>query len=83
MRATGRSPFSTGVSKRKRQALYRSKVAKHFDAIRIVSEGDSWFQYPWLLDDVIDHLMAEDDIAILSLGGAGHRLVGSFRADRV
>ncbi len=62
------------ISKYKRQAVYRTKVAKHFDAIRIVSEGDSWFQYPWLLDDVIDHLMAKADLAIFSLGGAGHLL---------
>ncbi|WAP70902.1 hypothetical protein [Jiella pelagia] len=35
----------------------------------IVSEGDSWFQFPILIDDVIDHL--KDDYAILSLGAAG------------
>ena len=62
------------LSKRKRQRIYRRKVASQFDAIRIVSEGDSWFQYPLLLDDVVDHLMAERDFAVLSLGGAGHRL---------
>lgn len=35
----------------------------------IVSEGDSWFQFPILIKDVIDHL--NDDYAILSLGAAG------------
>ena len=35
----------------------------------IVSEGDSWFQFPILIDDVIDHL--NGDYAILSLGAAG------------
>jgi len=35
----------------------------------IVSEGDSWFQFPLLIDEVIDHL--NDDYAILSLGAAG------------
>jgi len=35
----------------------------------VVSKGDSWFQYPFLLKDVIDQLF--DDYAIYSLGGAG------------
>lgn len=35
----------------------------------IVSEGDSWFQFPILVREVIDHL--NDDYAILSLGAAG------------
>jgi Caspase domain len=38
----------------------------------IVSEGDSWFQYPFVLSDVIDHLSR--DFAILSLGAAGDTL---------
>lgn len=35
----------------------------------IVSEGDSWFQFPILVNEVIDHLNGEH--AILSLGAAG------------
>lgn len=35
----------------------------------LVSEGDSWFQFPLLLDDVIDHL--GKDYLIWSLGAAG------------
>lgn len=35
----------------------------------VVSEGDSWFQFPVLIDDVIDHL--NPHYAILSLGAAG------------
>jgi len=38
----------------------------------IVSEGDSWFQYPFVLKDVIDHLA--QDFAVLSLGAAGDTL---------
>jgi SAM-dependent methyltransferase len=38
----------------------------------IVSEGDSWFQYPLLLKDTIDHVM--DRHAVLSLGAAGDLL---------
>ncbi len=39
----------------------------------IVSEGDSWFQYPILLTDIVDHLST--DYTVYSLGGAGHRLL--------
>ena len=35
----------------------------------LVSEGDSWFQFPFLIDDVIDHLGS--DYLIWSLGAAG------------
>jgi hypothetical protein len=35
----------------------------------LVSEGDSWFQFPFLIDDVIDHL--SDDFLIWSLDAAG------------
>ncbi|MGF1614951.1 MAG: trypsin-like peptidase domain-containing protein [Gammaproteobacteria bacterium] len=42
--------------------------------IRIVAEGDSWFQYPFLLRDIIDHLMAEDDLAVLCFSEAGDLL---------
>ncbi len=38
----------------------------------IVSEGDSWFQFPLLIDDVIDHL--EDDFDVWSRGAAGDTL---------
>ena len=70
-------------SKRKRRRIYRRKVAAQFDAIRIVSEGDSWFQYPLLLDDVVDHLMKEEDFAVFSLGGAGHRLADMLAEDEI
>lgn len=58
------------ISKRTRQAAYREKKDE-VNVIRIISEGDSWFQYPFILHDVIDHLMAEPDLAVLSFGEAG------------
>ena len=38
----------------------------------LVSEGDSWFQFPVLIKDVIDHL--EDDFLIWSIGAGGDTL---------
>lgn len=35
----------------------------------LVSEGDSWFQFPVIIRDIVDHL--SDEYAILSLGAAG------------
>jgi V8-like Glu-specific endopeptidase/endonuclease/exonuclease/phosphatase family metal-dependent hydrolase len=68
-------------SKRKRQKRYRKKIKGGFSGIRMVSEGDSWFQYPVLLDDVIDQLF--DDYAIFSLGGAGHLLKDIIDEDEI
>ena len=58
------------ICKRSRQKKYRKKINKKAK-IKIISEGDSWFQYPFILQDIIDHLMAEPDFAILSFGEAG------------
>lgn len=52
----------------RQQAYYR---LDRQDRIRIISEGDSWFQYPFLLQDIIDHLMDFSDFAVLSFGEAG------------
>ncbi len=58
-------------SRRRRQKKYKKKVNDNFSGIKIVSEGDSWFQYPIFLKDIIDHLNQQDDYAIWSLGFGG------------
>jgi subtilisin family serine protease/lysophospholipase L1-like esterase len=68
------------ASRIRRQHRYRRKL-KGWDGLRIVSEGDSWFQYPLLLDDVIDHLF--DRYAIYSLGAAGDRLAEMLERDEI
>ena len=50
-----------------------------FSGLRIVSEGDSWFQYPITLTDIIDNLSADPDKAILSLGAAGDTVANMAR----
>ena len=69
------------LSRWRRQRRYQQRIKDHPDAIRIVSEGDSWFQYPWLLDDVIDHLFPH--YAIYSLGAAGDLLSQMIDQDEV
>jgi lysophospholipase L1-like esterase len=61
------SPLN-GLARRRRQERYRRKIASG-SPLRIVSEGDSWFQYPFLLKDVIDHLF--DHHALFCLSAAG------------
>ena len=55
-----------------RQNKYKEKIGRDFRGVKIVSEGDSWFQFPFLLKDVIDWL--SDDYAIWSLDAAGDTL---------
>jgi lysophospholipase L1-like esterase len=55
-----------------RKGRFRQIISKGYDGPIIVSEGDSWFQYPILLKDTIDHLM--DSYAVYSLGAAGDLL---------
>jgi N-acetylmuramoyl-L-alanine amidase len=72
--------WANRISRAARWLAYRRKTARGFDGLRIVEEGDSWFQYPLLLDDTIDQLSRDDDKAIFSLSGAGD-LLGDM-ADR-
>lgn len=61
-------------SQSRRQERYRKKIAEGSPVIKIVSEGDSWFQFPFLLHDVIDYLMDREELAVFSLDAAGDQL---------
>ena len=58
------------ICKRTRQKLYQERLTEG-EKVKIISQGDSWFQYPFILNDVIDHLMQVENYAILSFGEAG------------
>jgi lysophospholipase L1-like esterase len=60
-----------GIARWRRQQRYRRKLPS-WTGLRVVSEGDSWFQYPFLLKDVIDWLSASH--AIYGLDAAGDLL---------
>jgi hypothetical protein len=62
---------------RRRQEIYRRKIAAGWKGLRFVSEGDSWFQYPLVLRDIIDWL--SDDYAILDFAAAGDTLANMKR----
>jgi hypothetical protein len=69
------------LARQRRQRKYREKLTNGFNGLRIVSEGDSWFQFPILLQDVIDQLFNE--YAIFSLDAAGDTLVNIVEADEI
>lgn len=73
--------WANRIGRATRWLAYRRKTARGFNGLRIVEEGDSWFQYPLLLDDIIDQLGRDDDKAIFSLSGAGD-LLGDMAARR-
>ncbi|MGQ7846030.1 D-Ala-D-Ala carboxypeptidase family metallohydrolase [Granulosicoccus sp. 3-233] len=55
-----------------RRHRYEERIRGGYTGPRIVSEGDSWFQFPVLLKDTIDHV--SDHHAVYSLGAAGDLL---------
>jgi hypothetical protein len=73
-----------GLAKWRRRKRYEALV-RDWTGTRIVSEGDSWFQYPFLLEDVIDQLDDKDryQYAIFSLGEAGDLLSDMLKEDEI
>ncbi|WP_009964991.1 hypothetical protein [Verrucomicrobium spinosum] len=62
---------ANSLSRFRRQLAYGRKIKKNPGAIRIVAEGDSWFQYPFVLEDIIDYVAAEPDMAVLCFSAGG------------
>lgn len=69
-------------AQRKRQARYKKKISGQFSGVKIVSEGDSWFQFPVLINDIIDWLMKKPNYAVYSLGFAGDWLHAMLHQDQ-
>jgi hypothetical protein len=65
----------------KRVKKYRSMISKGYTGPRIVSEGDSWFMYPVLLTEIVDHLY--DIYAVYSWDAAGDSLQQMIDQDQV
>lgn len=56
-------------SRNSRQDRFEGRLEEGQDLPIIVSEGDSWFQFPVLINETVDHLY--NDYLIYSLGAAG------------
>jgi metacaspase-1 len=59
--------------RQRRLSIFNQRIASGYKGPIIVSEGDSWFQYPIILDDTIDQLLFKG-YAIRSLDAAGDTL---------
>ncbi|NND00411.1 MAG: SGNH/GDSL hydrolase family protein, partial [Gammaproteobacteria bacterium] len=72
------------LARNRRNRKYRRRI-RNWGGVRIVAEGDSWFQYPLLLQDTIDQLINLDNFqyAIYGLSGAGDLLSNIVREDEI
>lgn len=61
--------IANGIFRWRRKRKFKSRLRSKPEMPVIVSEGDSWFQFPLLLTETIDHL--SKDYNVLSLGAAG------------
>lgn len=73
-----------GLARARRNRIYRRRI-KNWDGIKIVAEGDSWFQFPLLLKDTIDQLIDLDsfEYAIYGLSEAGDLLSNIVMEDEI
>lgn len=61
--------WANGLSRLRRQEKFQARVASGDARAVLVSEGDSWFQFPVFLEDVIDHLAGEFNIWSVDAAG--------------
>ena len=60
------------LSRKKREKLFWKKIKKGTYSKIILAEGDSWFEYPIFIKDIIDHLnKSKKDYAISSIAYGG------------
>lgn len=65
--------IANSAARMRRTLIFNQRIADGYDGPILVSEGDSWFQFPILLDDTIDHLI-DRGYAVRSLDAAGDTL---------
>ena len=69
--------LANNLSRSSRTKKYKRRIRENPDSVRMISEGDSWFQHPHpKLLDTIDQLL--NHYAILSLGAAGDTVRNMF-----
>ncbi|MBK7462650.1 MAG: hypothetical protein IPJ50_07905 [Betaproteobacteria bacterium] len=64
--------LGNGLARFRRQLRFKRRLLLGENLPVLVSEGDSWFQFPLLINEVIDHL--GDDYLIWSVDAAGDTL---------
>ena len=61
--------WANAAERAQRQKDFKKAIQSNDERPVLVSEGDSWFQYPRFVDEIIDHLSSS--YLIWSLGAAG------------
>lgn len=64
--------IGNGLARLRHRIRYFDRAQKHPERYTIVAEGDSWFQFPLLIQEVVDHLFQTYNV--WSLGAAGDTL---------
>lgn len=64
--------FLNSVYKARRRRLFDRRLADKDSRPAVIAEGDSWFEYPLFISDVVDYL--GDDYNVLCLSSAGDEL---------
>ncbi|MDB5141089.1 MAG: hypothetical protein JWR12_3005 [Mucilaginibacter sp.] len=70
--------FADSIKNIRRNAIFTNKINHDFrngSNKIILAEGDSWFNYPVILSDVVDWIAMEKNIAVYSLANAGDWLL--------
>ncbi len=76
--AKGFIGFLNRRARNKRNKEYDRKIHRNKGAIKVVSEGDSWYQYPIFLNEIVDWICKNDQIAVYSLGFGGDWVANIF-----
>ena len=69
------------VKNAQRNQVFFKKIRKRFrdlnnkKHITVLAEGDSWFNYPIILTDIIDRINMEKDLAVYSIASGGDWLL--------
>ena len=61
--------FGNQFCRFRRKKAFERRIARGDPAPVLVAEGDSWFQFPFLVEDVIDHLSRDFNVWCISAAG--------------
>jgi len=73
--------FLNGVYRTRRRILFEETRSKRPDAPILLAEGDSWFEYPVFLKDVVDCLIDDHRYNVFCLSSAGAELKTMLRTE--